>query len=215
MFDAILLDLDGTLTDPKEGITKCVQYALMKMGIIEPSLDSLLNFIGPPLVDSFQKFYGMTPDEAEMALIFYRERFQTVGIKENALIDGIPELLEALKDNNKIVALATSKPHIFARQVLENFNLTQYFDIIVGAEFDGTRNMKKDVIIEVLNQLPKSIKSPIMVGDRKEDIIGAKACSLPSVGVRFGYAEENELENAGADYIVSTVDELKSLLLNS
>jgi len=213
MFDAILFDLDGTLTDPKEGITKCVQYALMKMGIDEPDLDKLLCFIGPPLVDSFTGIYYMTPDEAQKALAFYRERFTDTGIYENALINGVPELLKKLKKHGKTIALATSKPHVYANRILDFYGLSQYFDIKVGAELDGTRNEKKDVIAEVLRQLP-SDASPVMVGDRRQDITGAKLCNIPSVGVRFGYAEENELENAGADFIAENVDELYKILMS-
>lgn len=211
MYNAILFDLDGTLTDPKEGITKCVQYALLKSGIDEPDLDKLLCFIGPPLIDSFQMFYSLTREEGEKAVEYYRERFSDIGIYENKLIDGIPQLLDSLKKQGKIIALATSKPHIFAKRVLDNFDLTKYFDIIVGAEFDGTRNEKKDVIDEVLRQLPQN-STPIMVGDRRQDVIGAKECKVPCIGVKFGYAEENELEDAGADYIARTVDQLYELL---
>jgi phosphoglycolate phosphatase len=211
MYNAILFDLDGTLTDPKEGITKCVQYALEKMGFYEPEPDRLLCFIGPPLVDSFMEFYNMPREDANKAVEYYRERFTDIGIYENSLIEGIPKLLEKLKEQNKIIALATSKPHVFARRVLEHFGLTKYFDIIVGAEFDGTRNEKKDVIAEVLRRLPKN-SAPVMVGDRRQDVIGAKICCVPCVGVRFGYAEENELEDAGADAIAENVDELYKIL---
>lgn len=212
MFDAILFDLDGTLTDPKLGITKSVQYALMKMGFTEPDLDKLLCFIGPPLFDSFSEFYGLSPDDANKAVTFYRERFTDTGIYENRLIDGIPKLLAELKDKGKIIALATSKPHVFATRILAHFQLSDYFDITVGAELDGTRNEKKDVITEVLRQLPSGV-SPVMVGDRRQDVIGAKSCKIPCIGVRFGYAEENELEEAGADQIAPTVDALYRMLI--
>ena len=211
MFDTILFDLDGTLTDPKEGITKSVQYALEKMGVYEPNLENLVRFIGPPLVDSFSEFYGFNSDDAIRAVGFYRERFTNIGIYENRLIDGIPNLLENLKQSGKTIALATSKPHVYASRILDNFDLSDYFDVIVGAEFDGTRNEKKEVIEEVLRQLPDS-QSPVMVGDRRQDVIGAKLCDIPCIGVRFGYAEENELENAGADFIASTISDLQNLL---
>ncbi len=211
MYNTILFDLDGTLTDPKEGITKSVQYALFKMGIDEPDLDKLLPFIGPPLVDAFSEYYGMAREDSLKAVAFYRERYKDVGIYENKLIEGIPQLLEALKKEGKTIALATSKPHVFARKVLEHFDLIKYFDIIVGAEFDGTRNEKKDVIIEVLKNLPKDA-TPIMVGDRRQDVVGAKLCSLPCIGVKFGYAEEGELETAGADFIAESVEDLYKIL---
>lgn len=213
MYNAILFDLDGTLTNPKEGITKCVQYALLKMGIDEPNLDKLLPFIGPPLIDSFMGIYNMTNKEALLAVNYYRERFSEIGIYENELITDIPELLSNLKQSGKIIALATSKPIIYARRILKHYNLIEYFDILVGAELDGTRNLKKDVIAEALRQLPCDA-APVMVGDRRQDVIGAKECSIPCIGVRFGYAEKNELENAGVDLIAETVAELSYMLLS-
>lgn len=214
MYNSILFDLDGTLTDPKDGITKCVQYALEKMGITPPPQADLLCFIGPPLVDSFMKFCKMSADDAELALKFYRERFSDIGIFENSVINGIPELLKKLKEHGYTIALATSKPQVYAKRILEHFDLAKYFDIEVGAELDGTRNAKKDVIAEVLRQLPETAV-PVMVGDRRQDVIGAKACAVPCIGVRFGYAEENELESAGADMIAETIDELYDIILNS
>ena len=211
MYDAVLFDLDGTLTDPKEGITKCVRYALDKMGIKEENLDNLLCFIGPPLADSFKDFCNMTEKDALRAVEYYRERFSEKGILENKPIDGITELLSALKEKNMTVALATSEPLVFARRVLDNFALTQYFDIVVGATLDGTLSEKKDVIAAVLKQLPNA-ENPVMVGDRRQDVIGAKLCGIPCIGVRFGYAEENELEEAGADKIAATPRELYTFL---
>lgn len=211
MYDAVLFDLDGTLTDPKEGITKCVQYALNKIGIYENNLDNLIRFIGPPLIDSFRLFYNMNEKEAKLAVDYYRERFPVKGIYENKLIEGIPELLHSLKEKNIIIALATSKPLVFAEQVLENFNLTQYFDIIFGADLDGKISEKKDVIREVLKQIP-SAKRPVMVGDRMQDVIGAKLCNIPCIGVKFGYAEEHELEQAGAYKIADSVKQLYTIL---
>lgn len=212
MYTAILFDLDGTLTDPKEGITKCVQYALSEMGINEPNLDKLISFIGPPLIDSFKELYNMSEKDALSAVSFYRRRFSKIGIYENSVINGIPEMLAKLKKKGKTIALATSKPIIYAERILEYYKLTNYFDIITGAELDGTRSEKKDVIAEVLRQLPGN-SLPVMVGDRRQDVFGAKCCSVPCIGVRFGYAEENELEDAGADMIAENVDELYSMLI--
>ena len=212
MYDTILFDLDGTLTDPKEGITKSVQYALKKCGITPPDENELLGFIGPPLFDSFQEFYRMPAKQANQAVAFYRERFSVTGLFENRVFDGVPELLHTLHSHQKTVALATAKPHIFARKILEHYNLIDQFDILVGAELDGTRGHKTDVIREVLRQLPDGA-APVMVGDRRQDILGARTCRIPSIGVRFGYAEPGELESAGADLIVDSIPALQEALL--
>ena len=212
MYEAILFDLDGTLTDPKEGITKSVQYALEKSGIKPPPKEELLDFIGPPLFDSFCELFHMPPEEAHQAVAYYRERFSVTGLYENKVFDGVPRLLEQLKKSGKIIALATAKPHVYARKILEHYHLIDWFDLLVGAEFDGTRGHKTEVIEEALRQLPEGI-SAIMVGDRRQDILGAKACGIPSIGVRFGYAEPGELETAGADLIVDSIPELLEVLL--
>ncbi len=216
MYQTLLFDLDGTLTDPKEGITKSVQYALAHFGIEEEDLEKLTTFIGPPLTHSFMTYYGLDAAEAEEAVHKYRERFSSVGIFENGVYEGIHELLEALKIQGKVIVLATSKPHLFAEKILKHYGLYSYFDVIVGSELDGTRSHKNEVIEEVFHrlQLTEGQKSEtVMIGDRKHDILGAKACGIPSIGVRFGYAEPQELEEAGADHIVNTVEELKTFLL--
>lgn len=202
MYELILFDLDGTITDPKEGITNCVKYALEFFGITETDEKKLLKFIGPPLVDSFMELYGFSQDKANLAVEKYRERFSKVGLFENSVLDGAQELLSYLKDSGKRVALATSKPYVFARRITQKYSLDKYFDIQVGAELDGTRNYKDEVISEVLKQASqKDLTKVVMIGDRKQDIIGAKKCGIASIGVKCGYAEENELEDAGADYI--------------
>ena len=215
-FHTLLFDLDGTLTDPKEGITKSVSYALSNFGI-EELPENLTCFIGPPLKESFMTYYHMTNEEAEEAIKKYRERFSEVGIFENRVYEGIADLLAALKVSGKRIALATSKPYIFAKQILDKYEIEQYFDYIVGSELDGTRSEKAEVIGTVLSQANISqdaYSGCLMIGDRKHDIIGAKVCQIPSLGVRFGYAEEDELEQAGANYIVKDVEELKDFLLN-
>lgn len=209
MYNTILFDLDGTLTDPKEGITKCVQYALSCMGIKEDNLDNLLPFIGPPLVDAFMKFYSLSFEDAHKALSFYRERFSSVGMFENSIIPGIPEMLENLKSNGKILVVATSKPRVYAEKILSHFDLSKYFEIILGPELNETTNTKDEIISAILQ---KFSFSPIMVGDRRQDVNAAHICKIPCVGVKFGYAEKDELENAGADKIASSVDELYTIL---
>ena len=212
MFDLIMFDLDGTLTDPEEGITKSVQYALEAYGIQENDRNKLRRFIGPPLVDGFMNFYGMTREDALKSVDKYRERFSVVGLYENRLFDGAAEMLETLKSSNKVLALATSKPHIFASKILEHFNLSKYFDIVVGAELDGTRNEKKEVIKEVLKRAD-NCKYPVMIGDRKHDCIGALENGIPCIGVSFGFAEEGELEENGAFVIADDFNELIKILL--
>ena len=207
----ILFDLDGTLTDPKEGITKSVQYALAKLGIEEDS-NNLTKFIGPPLKESFSVFYGFDREKAEKAVKFYRERYADVGIFENKVIEDIPQLLKSLKEAGKVLAVATSKPTKFAKAICDKYDLSQYFDLILGSELDGTRSNKDEVIKEVLNRLGSSKEETIMIGDRRHDIIGAKKCDIASVGVEFGYAEEGELQKAGADYIVKKPSELLFLI---
>lgn len=218
MYQYILFDLDGTLTDPKEGITKSVQYALKHMGIEEPDLDNLIRFIGPPLTESFKVFYGIEGARMEEAIAKFRERFSTKGIFENGVYDGIHDLLAAPKNEGKTLAVATSKPWVFAERILEKYELRQYFDVVVGSELDEkTRSSKTEVIEEVLRRLKldnKDLQSVIMVGDRKHDIIGANNCHLHSVGVYFGYAEPGELEEAGSTYIVHDVAGLNALLLS-
>lgn len=218
MYKYILFDLDGTLTNPKEGITKCVQYALKYFNIDEPNLDNLTKFIGPPLQESFERFYNFSKENAKLAVEKYRERFSTIGLFENGVYDGIKELLKALKREGKILAVATSKPEVFSLRILEKYELKEYFDVICGSELDGRRTIKAEVIEEVFNRLhlkDDEKSSVVMIGDRKHDIIGAKALSIDSIGVKFGYAEENELENAGANFIAETVEDLKRLLLSS
>ena len=152
-FRYILFDLDGTLTDPKEGITNSVQYALRSFGIDEPDTDKLIPFIGPPLMDSFRDFYGFTPEMGMEGVKKYREYFRDKGIFQNRLLEGVPEMLKALKDAGKMISLATSKPEPFARQILDHFQISGYFDEIVGAGIDETRGTKREVIEEVFRRL--------------------------------------------------------------
>lgn len=210
----LLFDLDGTLTDPKEGITKCVQYALKHFGI-ESETEELMCFIGPPLVDSFKEFYKMTEDDALVAVEKYRERFRDIGIFENGVYVGISHMLSKCKDMGYIIGLATSKPEEFAIRILEKYELAKYFDEITGSTMDGSRNNKTDVIREAfvrMNITERNIDEVLMIGDREHDIIGAKNCGIESVGVNFGYALDGELQAAGADYIVDSVNELEDLL---
>lgn len=215
-YQYLLFDLDGTITDPKVGITTCVQYALEHFGIHEPDNDKLEPFIGPPLQDSFEQFYHMDAESAKQAVAKYRERFQTVGLYENEIYDGMADLLKTLKEGGCRLAVASSKPTVFVKKILEHFDVVQYFDVVVGSELDGSRAKKEEVVQEALRQLdPKGQVSSgqmVMIGDRYFDVQGAKAHHLDSIGVAYGYAAEGELQQAGATFVVDTVQQLKELL---
>lgn len=213
----LLFDLDGTLTDPKQGITTCVQYALKDFGIEEPDLDKLEPFIGPPLKDSFMEFYGFTEKQAQRAVTKYRERFQDIGIFENEVYRGIPQMLKKLRLRGMRLAVASSKPTVFVERILEHFHIREYFDVVVGSELDGRRVEKEEVVREALRRLfpdGRVDKSKVyMIGDRKFDVEGAKALGIDSVGVSYGYGGMEELRAAHADYIVRSVEELRRFLL--
>ena len=215
-YDIILFDLDGTLTDPKEGITRCVQYALAKMNIIEKDLEKLVPFIGPPLMRTFKETYQLTDEEANQALTYYRERFSTVGLYENAVFPGIPELLDKLTANGKTLFVATSKPTVFSVRILEHFGLHQYFRAIIGSNLDGTRVEKNEVIEYVLSELGDHDSAKVlMVGDRKHDIWGAQKNGIAVAAVGYGYGSAEELNGANPNFLVNTVDELGDLLLRA
>lgn len=209
----IFFDLDGTLTDPQEGIINCVKYALEYYGIYENDYSKLMRFIGPPLVYSFHEYYGFDEEKSLEAVEKYRERFSTVGLFENRVYDGIYDMLQTLTDNGHILVLATSKPKVFADRIMAKYRLRPYFRLICGSELDGTRNDKNEVIEYAINKMECPRDKIIMVGDRKYDIIGSKKCGIDSCGVRFGYAEEGELEDAGADFIADDISDLLSLLM--
>lgn len=217
MFPYVLFDLDGTLTDPKPGITQCVQYALRCMGIEEPDLDKLEPFIGPPLTDSFREFYGMDQEQAAEAVAKYRERFSEKGLYENEIYPGMKQMLENLKTAGCHLAVASSKTEHFVKLILEYFDIDGYFEVIVGSELDGTRCQKEEVVAEALRRFFPDGNIPcddiVMVGDRKFDIIGGREMGLHQIGVAYGYAPEGELEAAEAEYIVNDLDELERVLI--
>lgn len=212
MKDYILFDFDGTVFDTADGITKCVQYALAKMGI-EARLDELMCFAGPPLAEMFTLKYGMSEEEAKKATELYRERYLPTGWAECRPFDGMHELLLRLKTAGKTLAVATSKPENLALKILGEYGMLGDFDLICGATFDGSRSKKWEVIKYALEKLGVSAAQAVMVGDRKYDVIGAKKCGLDCVGVRFGYAEEGELEEYGAVYIAETPEDLYEYLM--
>lgn len=207
-----LFDLDGTLTDPAIGITNSVMHALEKYNIRVKDRSELYPFIGPPLTDSFRKYFGFTEEQANQAVVYYREYFRDTGIFENKVYDGIPELLAELKKRGCKVALATSKPYEFAVRILKHFQLYDYFDFFGAATMDGRITKKADVIAELLRELDNADKSEmLMIGDRDQDIAGAKANGLRSAGVLWGYGSEEELTGAGADYLAAKPEDLLKL----
>ena len=208
MYNAVLFDLDGTLTDPGMGITNSVAFALRKYGIEVQDRKELYKFIGPPLYESFMKHYSFSKEEAETAVSYFREYFRDTGIFENEVYDGIENLLKKIKASGRKIILATSKPEEFAKRILVHFNLDKYFDFVAGATMDSSRVEKSDVIAYALKESGCSAENAVMVGDRMHDILGAKENGLASIGVLFGYGSREELENAGADYIAETVDDI-------
>lgn len=216
MYDVILFDLDGTLTDSGLGITNSVAYSLKKYGIEVTDRKELYKFIGPPLKESFQKFYGFSAEESEKAVEYYREYYTDKGIFENAVYDGINELLREIRTSGKMAAVATSKPEIFAKRILEYFHLAKYFEHIVGANMDETRTKKNEVISHVLQICDITDRSNVlMIGDREHDILGAKKNGIDSLGVLFGFGDYAELEKAGADYIVENVKDIYPVIFET
>jgi len=213
-YNVILFDLDGTLTDPGVGITNSVAHALAKYGISVEDRAELYKFIGPPLTESFEKFYGFSSEEAKQAVEYYREYYKVKGIYENSVYAGIEKLLETLNENGKTLIVATSKPEIFAKEVLRHFGLDKYFFYIAGGNLDGTRTVKAEVIDYALNAGGVADKSTVvMVGDREHDIIGANKNGVDSIGVLFGYGSREELEAAGASYIAETVEDIEKIIM--
>jgi phosphoglycolate phosphatase len=207
-YEYVLFDLDGTLTEPKEGITKSFAYALKYYNIHIENLDSLCKYIGPPLVDSFMDF-GFTREKALEAIDKYREYYKDYGIYENEVYEGVVQLLTALKSRGKKIMLATSKAEVFAKQILEHFKLSEYFDFVGGSELNGNRAEKSEVIQYVLKEgKVTDLSKAVMIGDRKYDILGAKEVGIDSIGVLNGYGDQEELIAAGAEAIVTSVWEL-------
>lgn len=208
-----LFDLDGTLTDPKEGITKSVQYALRHFGIETENLDELCCFIGPPLKDSFMEYYGFSEEQAGKAIDVYREYFSGKGLYENKAYEGVAEVLQSFLNAGKKLYVASSKPEVFVRMILKHFELDSYFTFMGGADMGETRVKKADVIRYVLEECGiRDLDKTVMIGDRKHDVLGAKETGIASVGVLYGYGSEQELKAAGADVLAETIFDLQNLL---
>ena len=209
MYKVVLFDLDGTLIDPRLGIINSVTYALNKYNIKVKDSSELLKFIGPPLVVSFQSFYNFSKEKAIEATSYYREYYKDKGVNENVLYDGVKELLNLLHNNNYVIALATSKPEIFAKHILLHYDILKYFDVIAGATLDGSISSKEQVIELALSKLNNYSKNEIiMVGDRHFDINGASYHNLDSIGVLYGFGSKEELKEANATYIVDSIEQI-------
>ena len=207
----ILFDLDGTLDDPFEGITKSVEHAMKKFGV-DCDRSKFGCFIGPPLAASFSKYFGLSEEDAKKAVEYYREYYRPTGIFEVSIYDGIPELLEKLQKNGCELILATSKPIVFADMILERYDLKKYFTATFGSELYGSRFKKAEVIEYAHEKLGFDKSQAIMIGDRMHDVEGAHECGIPCIGVTFGYGDRKEHEDCGAEFIVDTVRELGELL---
>ena len=217
MTGIILFDLDGTISNSGPGITHCVAYALDKFGIHVSELSQLNCFVGPPLRESFSVFYGFSREDSLRAIEYYRERYQAEGIHETAPYPGVCTMIHRLKTDGRRIALATSKPEVFARQIIDEYGLTDCFDAITGCELDGTRSKKTEVMAECIRRLgltERDLARTAMVGDRNYDVLAARELGVHAVAVSYGYAPPGELEAAGAEYIASDTDELYSYLMS-
>lgn len=210
----IFFDLDGTLTDPAVGITGGVQYALEKFGIHEANREKLYPFIGPPLTESLEKYYGFSLEQGTQAAVYYREYYKKQGMYENEVYEGIPEMLGRLKSAGKRLFVVTLKGENFAREILEHFHLMQYFEDVFGQRVDGLEMRKSQILEQVVEKYGISdLSQTVMVGDREHDIFAAKEMGIPDIGVLYGYGSREELEQAGAGRIVKGIRELEEVLL--
>lgn len=211
-FDTLLFDLDGTLTDSTEGIVRCLEYALERMGFDIP--EDTNKFLGPPLYRSFAEFCGMNEEQVNEAVRIFRERYSTVGLFENRVYEGVPEMLKRLRDGVKRIMVATSKPEVYAVRIFDRFGLSQFFEIVGGANINGTRNDKDEVIEYVLEKAGISDRSSVlMIGDRRQDVIGAHKTGLKCMGILWGFGSIEELTEAGADFIAETPEKAADMLL--
>lgn len=211
-FDTLLFDLDGTLTDSTEGIVRCLEYALERMGFDIP--EDKNKFLGPPLYRSFAEFCGMNEEQVNEAVRIFRERYSTVGLFENRVYEGVPEMLKRLRDGGKRIMVATSKPEVYAVRIFDRFGLSQFFEIVGGANINGTRNDKYEVIEYVLEKAGISDRSSVlMIGDRRQDVLGAHKTGLKCMGILWGFGSIEELTEAGADFIAETPEKAADMLL--
>ena len=211
----VLFDLDGTLTDPREGITRSVQYALAQLGIDEPDLQALEHFIGPPLLQCFMSSYGFDEARAWEAVNHYRVRFREVGLYENQPFTGLEELLQMLQRQGRTLFIATSKPTVFAQEIARHFGFAHYFKAIHGSELDGTRTNKVELIAHLLREEGLDAGDTLMIGDRKHDLIGAHSNGLQAVAVGYGFGSQEELSAERPAYHVQTLAQLHQAFADS
>ena len=214
MFSNILFDLDGTLTDSFDGIANAALYALNNLGVTSYTKADLNFFIGPPIFNSFDKIFDGDEQKVKQAVTLYREYFGDRGWKENRVYDGVKQMLQALSDMGKTMAVATSKPETFSRRITEYFDLDKYFVFVAGASMDTSRAQKAQVIEYAIASTGMDKSDTIMIGDRNHDILGAKKCGLKSMGVLYGYGDIEELTSAGADYIAATPEDIFKIMHN-
>ena len=207
-YQNVLFDLDGTLTDPREGITRSIQYGLSKMGIDEPDLTQLEHFIGPPLLQAFMATYGFDEAKAWEAMGFYRERFAVTGLYENEVFEGVTPLLETLVGQGRQLFIATSKPQIYAREIARHFDFAKHFKVIYGSELDGTRTNKVELIRHLMAEQGLNPAHTLMIGDRKHDLIGARDNGLDAAAVGYGFGSFEELSSFAPKYHFQTLTEL-------
>ena len=213
MYDIILFDLDGTLSDSGPGIMHSVRYALAKYGITGESEENLRRFVGPPMIESYKKFYGFSHEQAVQALAYYREDYLAGAIYMNTPYEGMVETLKALKAAGRMLVVATGKPTSMAKDVLRHFGWERYFSFIAGATMDESRSEKHDIINYALEALGKSDKSRVlMVGDRDNDVLGAQRAGVDCCGVLWGYGSREELEGAGPKYIIEKPKDLLGIV---
>jgi phosphoglycolate phosphatase len=220
MLKYVLFDLDGTLTESGPGIMNAAKIALNHFGIEENNVENLHKFVGPPLTESFGQCYGMNEADTQEAIAVFRKYYNVTGIYENSVFEGVQEMLQQLKSNGLLLSIASSKPRPMIDIVVDHFDIRKYFDVIVGCELDGTRSQKKEVVDEVIRLFGELsgddavLEHSIMVGDRMYDVNGARECGLECIGVTYGYGTRQELQEAGAAYIVDSVNELGEKLLH-
>lgn len=209
MIKNVFFDLDGTLTDPSEGLTNSLVFALKRHGVEVPDKSFLKRFIGPPLFETFEGYFGFSHEEAAVCVEDFREYFRPTGIFENSVFPGITDVLSKLRESGRKMIVATSKPELFAHQILEHFEIEHYFDYVAGGTMDESLIAKPDILRYALEATGiTDLDASVMIGDRHHDIFGGRSVGMHTIGVLYGFGDREELEEAGADAIAEKVDDL-------